>query len=48
MFKKFLLQIDEEIKIIDDENFAWIVNHYANPQGGLELFYRITDFYLNY
>jgi len=36
------VQIDEEIQRIDDENFAWLINHYANPQGGLELFDRIT------
>ena len=29
------VQIDEEIQRIDDENFVWLINHYANPQGGL-------------
>ena len=40
-------QIDEEIQRIDDENFIWLMNHYANPQGGLELFDRITHLDLN-
>ena len=40
-------QIDEEIQRIDDENFIWLMNHYANPQGGLELFDKITHLDLN-
>ena len=32
----------------DDENFLWLITHYANPQGGLELFDRITNFDSNY
>ena len=42
------VQIDEEIQRIDDENFVWLINHYANPQGGLELFDRITHLDLNH
>ena len=37
-------QIDEQIQRIDDENFLWLITHYANPQGGLELFDGITNF----
>ena len=36
------IQIDEQIQRMDDETFIWLINHNANPQGGLELFDRNT------
>ena len=36
-------QIDLEIQKIMDENFQWLIIHYANPQGGTDMLDKLSS-----